>query len=314
MKTLHIFSLLLLSIMLCACTANDPDAEEAASLHTQAPSPEAAHIAEPTGSPASDLPPAAPPASAAVDAASAPAAPTVASTPAEALPAQAAPTLPQPNASLPPSHEAWDALLQQYVNAIGKVNYRGLLAEGPRLQAYLDALAAQAPDQSWPRDEKLAYWINAYNAFTVKLILDHYPLASILDLHGGKTWDVRWIELGGQTYSLNQIEHEIIRPQFREPRIHFAVNCAAVSCPPLLNRAWTAARLEADLERQTEKFINNPAYNQLSAAAVRVSKIFEWYAEDFGGLIAYLNRYGAEPIDAGAQVSFLEYDWRLNGQ
>jgi hypothetical protein len=313
MKTLQISSLLLVSIMLCACVANEPEAEKAAGVLAQAPSLEATDTAELTGSPASEAPPAAATATPAVEAAP----PSPASRPVSALPAQAAPAPPLAEPALPsrpPSHETWDALLRQYVSATGKVDYRRLRDEGARLQAYLDALAAQAPDQSWPRDERLAYWINAYNAFTVKLILDHYPIASILDLHSGKTWDVRWVELGGQAYSLNQIEHEIIRPQFREPRIHFAVNCAAVSCPPLLNRAWTAARLEADLESQAKKFINNPAYNQLGAGAVRLSKIFEWYAEDFGDLIAYLNRYAANPIDPGAAVSFLEYDWRLNGQ
>jgi hypothetical protein len=228
--------------------------------------------------------------------------------------ASAAPPAPTAPAAAPPKHEQWDALLQQYVSADGRVDYAGLLGEKSRLQSYLDALAALPPEKSWGRNEQLAYWINAYNAFTVKLILDHYPLASILSLHGSKPWDVSWIEIGGKKYSLNQIEHEIIRKQFREPRIHFAVNCAAVSCPPLLNRAWTADKLETYFSRQAKNFINNPKYNQLGAGALRLSKIFEWYAEDFGDIIKYLNTYASSPISPAAEVSYLEYDWRLNGK
>ena len=87
--------------------------------------------------------------------------------------------------------------------------------------------------------KKMAYWINVYNAFTIKMIVDNYPVSSITKLHGGKPWDVKWIELGEKKYSLNEIEHNILRPQFKDARIHFAVNCAAQSCPPILNKAWT---------------------------------------------------------------------------
>lgn len=133
-------------------------------------------------------------------------------------------------------------------------------------------------------------------------------------MHDGKPWDVKWIKIGDKTYSLNNIEHDIIRPKYKEPRIHFAVNCAAKSCPPLLNKAWTASNLETNLANQAQKFINNTKYNQLSASTVKVSRIFDWYKEDFGDLINYLNQFSSTKINATAKISFIEYDWALNKQ
>jgi hypothetical protein len=213
-----------------------------------------------------------------------------------------------------PDHSRWNALLQKYVTVAGEVNYKGFRTEKAKLQTYLDELASHPVEAGWPTEEKLAYWINAYNAFTIKLIVDNYPVRSITDLHQGKPWDVKWIKLGNKTYSLNQIENEIIRPQFKEPRIHFAVNCAAKSCPPLLNEAYTADKLDGQLEKQSKAFINNSAYNRIQAKSVQVSKIFEWYADDFGQLIAFLNKYSETRIQSNAKVGFEEYDWALNEQ
>lgn len=213
-----------------------------------------------------------------------------------------------------PDHSDWNRLLQKHVNPKGEVDYAGFKRDEAELQPYLHTLARHPVEKSWSRNEKLAYWINVYNAYTVQLIVDHYPVESITNLKGGKPWDVQWIKLGQEMYSLNEIENEIIRPQFAEPRIHFALNCAAKSCPPLLNKAWTADQLENYFEQQAKAFINNPAYNKISAGSVQVSKIFDWYSEDFGQLIDYLNQYSTTKIRANAQVSFLEYDWSLNEQ
>ncbi len=209
-------------------------------------------------------------------------------------------------------HDGWDQLLRQHVSASGKVNYKALKKEEAALNAYLEALAANPIQADWSRKEKMAYWINAYNAFTVKLILNNYPVSSIMKLHNGNPWDVKWIKLGDKTYSLNQIEHDILRPQFKDARIHFAVNCAAKSCPPLLNRAWTADNLERYFDQQTKAFINNAAYNKISVEEVQLSKIFEWYAADFGELIPYLNKYSTVKIAPTATVKHIEYDWALN--
>ena len=210
------------------------------------------------------------------------------------------------------SHEVWDKLLRANVSASGKVNYKGFKSNSAKLDAYLQALKANPPQSDWSRNQKLAYWINVYNAFTVKLITDNYPTSSITKLEGGKPWDKKWIKIDGKTYSLDKIENAIIRPTFKEPRIHFAVNCAAKSCPPLLNRAWTADNLERNLEQQTKSFINNTTYNKISDNKVQISKIFEWYAADFGNLIPYLNKYANTKIKDGTNVEFLEYDWALN--
>ncbi len=220
---------------------------------------------------------------------------------------------PAVEALAPPSHKAWNNLLTQYVSKSGEVQYKSLKASRmAELEQYLKDLAATPVQKSWTKAQKMAYWINAYNAFTIKLILDNYPLSSITNLSGGKVWDKKWIKLGDKTYSLNNIENDILRPMYKDARIHFAVNCAAKSCPPLLNRAWTEVNLEPYLEAQAKRFINNPAYNQISADKVVISKIFEWYAGDFGNIVEYLNKYSKTKINADAKVSYQEYDWALN--
>lgn len=207
-------------------------------------------------------------------------------------------------------HQDFDDLLAKYVTKAGKVNYKGLKGELAKLDGYLDQLGS-ADISSLGKDDKLVFWINAYNAFTIKKILNNYPLGSITDLDGGKPWDVKWIDIDGRKLSLNNIENDIIRPEFSEPRIHFAVNCAAKSCPPLMNRAWKSSTLEADLSAQTKAFLSNGSYNTISAGSASVSKIFEWYAEDFADLSAFLSKYS---IFQGSKsdITYQEYDWSLN--
>ena len=210
------------------------------------------------------------------------------------------------------SHNAWNTLAQKHISASGKVNYKGFKADKAAFDAYLKSLADNPIQSSWSRAKKMAYWINAYNAFTIKLIVDNYPIKSITDLDGGKPWDRKWIKLGGKTYSLNNIEHDILRPQYKDARIHFAVNCAAKSCPPVWNKAWTAANLNGQLERSAKAFINNAKYNDVGGSNAAISKIFEWYAVDFGDITSYLNKYASTKVDAGTTVSYKEYNWALN--
>jgi hypothetical protein len=212
----------------------------------------------------------------------------------------------------PPDHGSWDRLLQEYVSASGRVDYAGLRRNRGRLKDYLATLARATPDEDWSREAAMAYWINAYNAFTIELILDHWPVGSIKEIGNGNPWDDKWIELAGRRYSLNQIENEILRPRFRDPLIHFAVNCAAISCPPLHNRAFTAANLDRTLEQRTRAFINNERFNSLSPTAATVSKLFDWYRTDFAPLHEFLARYTTESIDARTNIRFREYDWGLN--
>src|SRR6185503_8950236 len=133
-----------------------------------------------------------------------------------------------------PDHHRWSIELKKHVSIDGIVNYEVWSKDTRGIDQYLLQLSTNPVQNDWSKNERLAYWINAYNAFTIKLVLDHYPINSIRDLNEVNPWDEVWIKLGNTTYSLNQIENEIIRKQFNDPRIHFALNCASISCPPLL--------------------------------------------------------------------------------
>jgi hypothetical protein len=210
------------------------------------------------------------------------------------------------------SHLGLDSLLQKHVSDDGKVNYKSLKADKAALDAYCLMLSDNPVQDDWSRESSMAYWINAYNAFTLKLIIDNYPTKSILNFDGGKTWDVRRIRIGDKKYSLNNIENDILRPMFKDPRIHFAINCAAKSCPPIWNHAYTAENLEATLEIRTRSFVNNARYNTISAKGAQVSKIFDWYGVDFGNLRTFLHKYAETPINSGTAIRFNEYNWDLN--
>ena len=210
-------------------------------------------------------------------------------------------------------HTVWNNILKQNVSGSGKVNYNGMKANLSKIDAYIKELESFSDRSEWTRNEKLAYWINIYNAVTVRLIAQNYPVKSITDLHGGKPWDQKLVNVGGKSYSLNNIENDIIRPKFKEARIHFAVNCAAKSCPKLLNAAFMPETLSSQLSRQTKQFINSNQ-NDIAAGQITISKIFEWYKTDFknGDLIAFLNQYSTVTIQPDATVGFKEYDWDLN--
>lgn len=210
------------------------------------------------------------------------------------------------------THKVFDGLVRKYVSGSGKVNYAGLKNDVSKLDGYLAELEKVKVNDLSGRNEKMAFWINAYNAYTLKLIVKNYPLSSITNLHGGKPWDVKWINLDGKKLSLNNIENDILRPVYKDARIHFAVNCAAKSCPPLLNKAWTAQNLEQNFQTQTKKFVNDANFNKISKKKIEVSKIFEWYADDFGNLVNFLNKYSLTKINTDAKINYVDYDWALN--
>jgi hypothetical protein len=210
-----------------------------------------------------------------------------------------------------PNYDAFNAFLQKNVSSTGKVDYKNIKKNRTDFDKILTTLAAKTPEKSWSKNDQLAYWINVYNAYTIKLIVDNYPVKKITDLDGGKPWDVKRIELAGSKYSLNQIENEIIRPQFKDARIHFAINCAAKSCPPLLNKAFYSATLQSQLDSQTKKFVLSSA-NVLDAKTVKVSKIFDWYKIDFGVLTDFLNKYATVKVNKDAKIEFQDYNWNLN--
>ena len=207
-------------------------------------------------------------------------------------------------------HQLFDQLLAVHVTRDGRVDYAGLQRDSQKLDAYLNILKKGIPENAH-KHEKLAFWINAYNAFTLKMIIDHYPLKNIRFLYKGQPWEYVWISIKGEMHSLDDIEHRIIRKEFKEPRIHFAVNCASASCPPLQNRAYTAKNLNKMLEKATKEFINGDE-NTVQNNSLQLSSIFKWYAKDFGNVIAFVNRYSSVKVNKNAQINYREYDWSLN--
>ena len=211
-----------------------------------------------------------------------------------------------------PNHSKWNALLQKYVNDRGDVNYKSFQNDVSALDTYLAHLAIVSPEKEWSKNEKLAYYINLYNAGTVKLILDNYPTRSIKDLKN--PWGKDWIRTGDGLLSLGDIEHKILR-KMNEPRIHFAINCASFSCPKLLNKAFTAIEMEKQLKLVTIDFINDETRNTISKEKMNLSNIFKWYKKDFtekGSLIDYINPYTEVKIDEDTDIDYLKYDWSLN--
>lgn len=223
------------------------------------------------------------------------------------------------------SHDIFDGLLKKHVSAKGEVNYGGFAKDRAELNKYIELISKSAPKPAWTTNQKLAYWINAYNAYTIVLILNHADkkIKSIKDI-GDKIkipfvntpWDVKFIEIEGKSYDLNAIEHGIIRKQFSEPRIHFALVCAAKSCPPLRNEAFNAINLNAQLDQQAGAFINDTSKNVIKTNAVSLSKIFDWYRGDFktDNMINYLNKYANIKAENNAKISYSKYDWALNGK
>jgi len=211
-------------------------------------------------------------------------------------------------------HEDWDKLLRKHVNTDGVVSYEKFKADKALLDAYLVKLQKNAPQSNWSREDKIAYWINLYNAFTIQIVLEKYPVASIMDIDGGKVWQTRKINVGGQDYSLDAIEKTVLIKDLQEVRVHFAVNCAAASCPPLLNAAYTPKELESQLDDRTRSFINNSRYNKISAIALEVSQIFQWYAADFGDVKAFIAKYSITKLPMFGGIKYKTYDWKLNGK
>jgi len=210
------------------------------------------------------------------------------------------------------NHTIFNTLLEQNVSKTGETNYRGFIKKKTIFKSYLTALSENLPTEKWTKEDKLAYWMNTYNAFTIKLIIDNYPTQSIKDIKNA--WDSRFFRLGKKWYNLSEIEHKILR-KMNDPRIHFGINCASFSCPPLLNLAFTANNVNDELDHLTHQFINDTIRNTISEDSIQLSKIFQWYAKDFktdGSLIDYLNKYSDIVINPRAKKSYKKYDWSLN--
>lgn len=221
-------------------------------------------------------------------------------------------------------HQPWDALLKKHVKH-GIVDYKGFKTDVKALDAYLDTLNKTSVD-AFSREEKLAFWINAYNAFTIKLILNHYPTKSIRDI--SRPWKKKIWKAAGKTVSLDHIEHKILRKQLKEPRIHFAIVCASIGCPKLQDFAFVPGKLEAQLDLAAGYFFASPKYfwveDDDDRAIVHISKIFKWFGKDFGDSkkekVVFMLKYTKEKNTAilkkytSYKFKYLDYDWNLNGR
>lgn len=221
-------------------------------------------------------------------------------------------------------HRSYGELLAKYVQD-GVVDYQGFKKEEQKLDQYLALLATTQPEEL-AHDHQLAFYINAYNAYTIKLILKNFkngrPLQSIKKIGGlfTKPWSIKFCEIGGKIYSLDNIEHDIIRPTFKDPRIHFAINCAAKSCPPLISKPYSGDTLDKQLDENAGSFINNPEHNYLKKNTLYISKIFKWFAEDFNNdPISFIQKYAAADLKnqldtkkEKIKIKYLDYDWSLN--
>lgn len=232
------------------------------------------------------------------------------------------------------AHAAWDEILQTYVvdhGAYSEVKYPQLKQTGgDKLNAYLHSLSSISAKQfdQWGQAQRLAFLINAYNAFTLKLIVDHYPVDSIKDIGSffRSPWKIKFFTLLGEETHLDHIEHELIRGRdYAEPRIHFALVCASVGCPKLQAQAYTAERLESMLQDAASTFLRDTTRNRYDAAGntLYLSSIFKWYGEDFAVKSGSVEKFVAaymtnDPqqrqriVSKEVDVEFLDYDWSLN--
>jgi hypothetical protein len=220
-------------------------------------------------------------------------------------------------------HSLLAGLLARHVKA-GIVDYKGIQADEAQLDRYLDVLAAVDP-ATLAESERFAFYTNAYNAWTIKLILSRYPdVFSIKELGSlfASPWKKKIARIDGRLLTLDQIEHDILRAQFKDPRVHFAVNCASKGCPPLQGEPFSGAALDDQLDRAARDFVNDPRFNRLDGDTLWVSKLFDWFAEDFGDdVIGYIQAYADPPLGdllrekkGRIRVRYLDYDWSLNGR
>jgi hypothetical protein len=226
------------------------------------------------------------------------------------------------------AHTQLTQVLKPYVSE-GRVDYDSLKTHRAALDEYLITMSKVSPNEfsGWNKDEQLAYLINLYNAKTLQLIIDHYPVKSIKDIGGllTKPWDLKSVEVFGKKVTLNTIEHEMIRKTFQEPRIHVALVCAAKGCPQLRSSAYTSTKLEAELEEQTQFFLSDMQKNYFDSSSntLHISPIFKWYKKDFqknnATVVQFIRDHAGNELSeqltkSNTRIVYTEYDWSLNDQ
>lgn len=211
------------------------------------------------------------------------------------------------------SQTKYEQELAKHVSNEGLVDYKAWKAEHAGLEKFLEHVRTEDPNKLSIEEQK-AYYINVYNATAIKLILDNYPIKSINDIN--QPFDSKIVDIAGkEKMSLNELENNLIRKRYNDPRIHFAVNCAAISCPKLSNKMYKAPELDKQLEASTQYFLTQSGKNVLKDKNWQVSKIFDWYSVDFdskGGALAFIAKY--IDTEKPKKLNFLEYNWALNKQ
>ncbi len=234
-----------------------------------------------------------------------------------------------PDSTASIDHAPWDRFLGRFVrtapDGVNRLVYGEVGDQGRQvLKAYITGLAAVTIG-GYSRREQFPYWVNLYNALTVDVVLDHYPVATILDIDissgwfSNGPWGKKLVEVEGEALSLDDIEHRILRPIWKDPRIHFAVNCASIGCPNLMRAAFTADKVEAMLEAATRDYLNHPRGAKIFDGRLYLSDIFSWYGDDFGneaGIVDFIRRHAAPALSAAIgdidEFSDGGYDWALN--
>lgn len=207
--------------------------------------------------------------------------------------------------------ERWEAKLEQYVSISGSINYADWKKEAHGVQAYLSALENHPPQPYWTPTDRKAYWINVYNAATISLVLQYYPLSSMQEIDA--RWETPVFCWSGRSLSLKTIEELLLEMQ--DPRILFALHRASVSSPSLSRKAYHGPTLEEQLEAATIKFLTYPSLNLFEEGTLLLSMIFHWYKDDFGTAeerLALLKKYICKDIDQKTEINYLPFDWRLN--
>ena len=230
-------------------------------------------------------------------------------------------------------HSAWNKLLQTYVvpgtDGLNRVRYAAFKAQGqPALKAYIGTLE-KVDVAALDKSEQFAFWANLYNAKTIDIVLDKYPVKSIKDINlgggvvaaiTGGPWKADVLRVGGQALSLDSIEHGILRTVFKDPRVHYSVNCASVGCPNLGVEAFTGANLEAKLDAAAKAYVNHPRGFKVEKGAVKASSIYNWFKGDFGGspagVLAHARKYAdgtlKQELESITAIAAFDYDWNLN--
>lgn len=240
--------------------------------------------------------------------------------------------------SLTVDHSAWDTLLKTYVkparDGVNRVDYSAFEANGRQsLKSYIAGLEAVDPAKL-DRPEQMAFWANLYNARTIDIILEHYPVKSIRDISlepsligflkksvgAGGPWKAKVVNVSGHALSLDNIEHDILRPVYKDPRVHYAVNCASYGCPNIQTSAFTGAMIDRQLDEAARAFVNHPRGFRVAGGLVMASSIYDWFQSDFGGSAAgvleharrYANAELKSALTAKTGIDGFDYDWRLN--